>query len=479
MRPVILGCLLVGCAAQAEPQGRAPNLLVVSMDTLRADRLGAYGNARGLTPNLDAFAREATVFEQAWSQANTTAMSHAAIFTGRYPSEVGKPGPKFTLAAGAPTVAEVLEVYGYDTAAFTSGLHLAPGWGLGRGFSTYRATSPLGSLWHTAPAAADWLDARADGAAPYFLFVHGYDTHAPYYDPPPYGLAWADPRYKGAAVNAVRRRIGTELVFDGRLFSEDEMLGFLWDLGRPRPRDAAGRALLAAAADDHPWEAFEAEDDAFVQGVYDGGVAYADAMFGWLMVRLQAGGHLDDTVVVVLSDHGEALGEAGRYGHGDALIDAELHVPLMIRVPGGVPRRVDTPVMLVDVLATLADYAGATPPAGQHGHSLRGWVDAGAGPTRDVVFAEGMLRAVSARSPAARLTFTGLTAGSPWMVPLVEAARDEDPAWTVDSTTTPGDAPALRAALLDWRRSLSVFGAESTPDARLVEEARSHGYFGQ
>lgn len=476
---MLFGCLLAGCAAQAGPAAPPPNVLLISLDTLRADHLGAFGADRGLTPNLDAFAAQATVFTQAWSQANTTAMSHAALFTGRYPSEVGHPGPKFTLSAGAPTAAEVLTAYGYETAAFTAGLHLAAGWGLNRGFATYRATAPLGSLWHTAPAAADWLDARAATAPPFFLFVHGYDCHAPYYDPPPYGVAWAPKGYRGAAVNAVRRRIGTELVFDGRLFAEDDMLGFLWDLGRPRPRDAAGKALLAASADDHAWEPFEAEDDAYVRGVYDGGVAYADALLGWMMQRLEASGHLDDTVVVVLSDHGEALGEAGRYGHGDALIDAELHVPLMVRVPGGVGRRVEAPVALLDVLPTVLDYAGATPPAGQHGQSLRGWVEAGAGPSREVVYAEGMLRAVSARSSAGRLTFTGVTAGSPWMAPLLASARQDDPAWSVDSTVSAADAPALQAALQAWRASLTVLGAADTPDARLIEEARSHGYFGQ
>ncbi len=453
-------------------------MLVVSLDTVRADRLGAWGNDRGLTPNLDAFAAQATVFAQAWAQANTTAMSHAAVFTGRYPSELGTPGPKFTLAPGAPTLAEVLGAYGYDTAAFTAGLHLGPGWGLERGFDTWRATSPLGSLWHTGPAAADWLQARGQDDDPWLLFVHGYDAHAPYADPAPYGLAWTERGYRGAAVNAVRRRIGTELIFDGKIFGDDEMLGFLWDLGRPRPRDAAGRAALADAAAHHRHEAFDAEDDAFVKGVYDGAVAYGDALFGWLMQRLEREGALENTVIVVLSDHGEALGEDGRYGHGDALHDAELHVPLMVRVPGGIGRVVQAPAMLVDVLPTVLDHAGAVVPAGIHGHSLRAWTDGGAGPTHELTYAEGMLRGVSVRGPAGRLSFTGLAANSPWLLPLAEASRDADPAWSVDTTAPAGPGrDALRDGLLAWRRSLVLHGADAGPDAALVRQAREHGYF--
>ncbi len=475
-----LPCLLVACAAaEAVPASQEPpaTLVLVSLDTLRADRLGVLGNPRGLTPNLDAFAAESAVFTQAFAASNTTAMSHASVFTSRYPSELGEPGPRFSLGTGGTTLAEVLELYGRHTAAFTGGLHLDPGWGLSRGFSEFSATPPLGSLWTTLPAAADWLDGRTD---PVFLFAHGYDVHTPYLVPAPYGLAWADRTYKGEAVTAVRRRVGTELVFDGRMFLEDAMLGFLWDLGRPRPRDAAGRAALAAAAADPatPSEPFTEADATYTNAVYDGAVAYADSLFGWFISRLKATGRYDNALIVVMSDHGEGLGEAGRFGHGDATIDAELHVPLLIRAPGGSPRRIEEQVALLDVMPTILDYAGAVAPAGSRGHSLRPWLEAGSGPSHPVVFAEGSLREVSARSPAARLTFSGIGGASPWLPALLASARDDDPAWSVDSAI-PDEARRreLRAALADWRAGIAAAAPDAAPDERLLKEAREHGYF--
>ncbi len=472
-------CFAVFGCAEAAPTAHPPNFLVISMDTTRADRLGVLGNTRGLTPNLDAFAKDATVFSSAWSQANTTAMSHASLFTSRYPSELGPTGPKFTLGADGTTMAEVLAAYGYDTTAFTGGLHLSRGWGLERGFAEFHSTGPLGSFWHTLPAAAQWLAARPADKT-YFLFVHGYDAHAPYLDPAPYGTAWTNPAYAGRAVNAVRRRIGTELVFDGRLFRDDSMLGFLWGLGRPRPRDTAGRQAVAAAAADgaHPNHGFGAADARYTADVYDGAVAYGDALFGWFWQKVAPLPAMRDTVVVVLSDHGEALGEDGRFGHGDALTDAELHVPLVVRVPGGVGRRVEADVGLLDVLPTLLDYADAKLPAATHGQSLRGWVDRGDGPDDRVVFSEGSLREVSVRDHTARLSFTGLSAHSPWLPGLLTASTDADPAWSLDSTaTTAPERAALRTALSDWRAGLRVHQEATALDPKLIQEAKDHGYF--
>lgn len=474
----LLLALAVGCGdARRAPTG-PPNLIVVSWDTVRADRIGAEGGTRGLTPNLDAFAAEATVFTSAWAQANTTAMSHASLFTGRYPSELGTPGPRFTLGSTGTTVAEALHAYAYDSAAFTGGLHLSPGWGLGRGFDEFYATAPLGSFWHTLPATATWLSDREAEEGPFFLFVHGYDAHSPYLDPAPYGTAWTTAGYKGEAAAAVRRRIGTELVFDGRLFHEDDMLGLLWDIGRVRPRDAAGRAAVRAASGTVESEAFGDEDARYVRDVYDGSVAYADALFGWWWGRVRDLPAMQNTVVVVLADHGEALGEEGRFGHGDSLADGELQVPLVIRGPAAAGRRVDADVALIDVLPTLLDYAGATLPAGAHGNSLRPWVEAGAGPTHAAVFAEGSLREISARSRAGRLTFSGVGASSPYLPALLASARDDDPAWGVDSALSDATAaPALRAALLAWRKELTVLQAATPVDPQLIQEAKDHGYF--
>jgi arylsulfatase A-like enzyme len=460
----------------AEPSAAPKSVLLVSIDTLRSDRMGALGNTRGLTPNLDAFAAESTVFTQAWSQANTTSMSHAALFTSRYPSELGVPGTTFTLGAGAPTLAEVLGLYGYEPVAFTAGAHLEPGWGLERGFTKFAATEPLGSFWHTLPAAEAWLDART-ATTPFFLFVHGYDAHAPYLDPAPYGTAWT----AAPGTDAVRQLVGTELVFGQTLFHEESMMSALAGLDRPRPWDAEGQAAVAAmaAAGSHGATPFGDTDAAYVRDVYDGGVAYADALFGWFMVGLRARGRLDDTIVVVLGDHGEALGEQGRFGHGDSLADEELHVPLYIRVPGAAPRRVDAPVALLDVMPTLLDLTGAEAPAGIHGRSLRPWIEGAEGPAHDVIFAESNLRAVSARGAAGRLSFSGLGAGSPFLQGLMATSLPTDAAWSIDTTVAdPTAREDLRRALLAWRATIRLPGAAVAPvDPALREEMRKHGYF--
>ncbi len=449
-----------------------PNLILISMDTARAD----VAADPEVAPNLAQFAAEAVTFTQAWSAANTTSMSHAAVFTGRYPSEVGAPGPRFVLPEGTPTLAEVLRVYGYRSAAFTAGAHLGPGWGLDRGFDEYAATAPLGSFWHTAPAALAWLAHQPPNQAK-FLFVHGYDAHAPYLDPLPYGLAFTPRGYRGLAVQAVRQLLGTELWYDQLAFREESMLGAEWSTGRVRPWDAPGRAAIAALADSHPADAVTADDEAYVRGAYRGAVAYADANLGWFFAQLRAAGRFDDSVIVVMGDHGEALGEGGRFGHGGTLADVELHVPLYVHVPHAAPRTVDEPVSLLDLLPTLVDYAGGKPPANVRGASLRPAIEGSPLPADRVVFAESNFRAISARGPAGRLTFSGIDAGSPFLADLVLASKDADPAWSLESDAPPADRASLRAALEAWRASVDRPGQLAPADPHLVEEMKQRGYF--
>jgi arylsulfatase A-like enzyme len=473
------GCTSAPAAAPASP----PSILLVSLDTLRADRLGVLGNHRGLTPNLDAFAKDAVVFEQAWSQSDITSMSHASLFTSRYPSELGMVGPTFHLGRHAPTLADVLGVYGYDTAAFTAGGHMSRGSGLDRGFTVFEPTRELGSFWHTVPRAVEWLDERASAGGadkPFFLLVHTYDVHEPYLDPAPYGLAWADPAYTGPAADALDALVGTNLVFDHTWFRAEGMLGLLEERGHPRIWDADAHAALAALASRPELEPvpFGDADFAHVRNVYDGAAAYADAYFGRLVADLRARGRYDDTIIVVFSDHGEALGEDGRFGHGDSLADWELHVPLLLKVPGGTGRHVDAPVALLDVMPTLLELAGATPPAGLAGQSLVPWLRGGEGPSRPEVYAEGNTREVSVRSTAGRLTFAGVAADSPFLPGLLRTAAIDGPAFASDTTVTdPAAREALRARLLAWRAGLELAGASVPADPKMVEQMRTHGYW--
>lgn len=460
--------LLVGCGPVHAGQDGPPPIVVVSLDTVRADRLGAYGNPRGLTPNLDAFAAESVVFSDTLTTSNITAMAHASLFTSRYPSEVGESGTSFSLGAAAPTLADVLAAYGYQTAAFTSGGHLDANFGLARGFATFEASAELGSLWHTVPRALRWLDTR-DSDAPPLLFVHGYDAHAPYLEPAPFGLAWAHPGAAPAGDAALRSLIGTELVFDRWLFRDPSLLARIHDPRRVRAWDPEIRRELDGRGAQDGALSFGTPDAERVRDAYDGAVAYADAMVGLLMAGLHERGLDRRAIVVVLADHGESLGEDGRFGHGDALGDAELRVPLMIRAPGAAPRRVEAPVSLLDVTPTLLELAGAQPLAEAHGSSLRGWLLGGEGPSHPVRHAEGSTRALSTATRSSRLTLLGLSPNSPWLVALAEAAPPGLPAWEGDE--------GLRDALLDWRRDLVVSAGGETADAAAVEGMKARGYW--
>jgi arylsulfatase len=465
-----------GCARAPSP----PPIVLVSLDTLRADRLGVYGNPDGLTPNLDAFAASSIVFDHAWSQANQTNLSHASLFTSRYPSELGAIANGFSPASSIPTLASVLAVYGYRTAAFTGGAHLTRGFGLERGFQTWETPQELGSLYHTLPPALAWLDAHADGA-PFLLFLHSYDTHQRYLKPSPVGLAWTDPGYHGAAQDIVRSATGTSQVVDDFAFPDNAQGELPLDLERLRLDDAGAHATILhkARARGSGATRLGAADEAYIRAAYDGAVAYADGWFGALAAGLSDRGLLDTAVIVVLSDHGESLGENGLWGHSWSLTDADLHVPLIVRLPGGRGggAHVVGQVALLDVLPTLLELAGASPPAEIHGTSLVPALAGGPGPARPAVFSEGTARMISARSPTERVTFTGVDANSPFLTDLLHAAALDGPAFAGATTADPARRAALRDAMLAWRADLVPAPVFEHADPALVKGLQEHGYW--
>ena len=200
--------------------------------------------------------------------------------------------------------------------------------------------------------------------------------------------------------------------------------------------------------------------------VYDGAVSYADAWFGLLVEELEQRDLWEDSLVIVLSDHGESLG------------DVELAVPLQVKLPAGeqAGRRVSQPVALLDVLPTALELAGASPPAGIHGRSLlelaRGEEPRAAG----LVFSEGLYRAVSVRAPEGRLVFSGVAADSPWLVDLLSATPLDGPAFEADPGLAPERARQLRGSLLEWRARLRPTEGEAA-DPELGRSLREHGYW--
>jgi arylsulfatase A-like enzyme/Tfp pilus assembly protein PilF len=294
--------------AAAEAGQDKPNVILVTIDTLRADRVRSYGYAGVETPHVDALAREGVRFTHAYTPVPITLPAHTSLFTGAFPMATGVHdfvGNK--LPAGTATLAGTLRDHGYTTAAFIASAVLDSRFGLNRGFDTYFDHFDFGHLQEAQfdqmerrgdlvmDEALSWL--RRNPRQPFFLWVHLYDPHHPYSPPEPYAS-----RY------------------------------------HPEP--------------------------------YDGEVAFADAQVGRLLAYLRERKLYEDALVVLASDHGEGLGEHGEKTHGFFIYNSTLHVPLIIRVPGMTPRVVEEEVSLVDVMPTVLQALKLPNPASVQGRSL-------------------------------------------------------------------------------------------------------------
>lgn len=302
--------LRYGAAISAQAPA-TPSVLLITLDTTRADRMGFLGSTRGLTPSLDALAKTATVFERAYAQAPITTVSHATILTGTYPpfhrvDDFGAP-----LSAAVPYLPSLFKAQGYQTAAFVGSLVLDPLNGTAPGFERgfdrfdagFRLRRPGENRYETVERRGDdvvrralaWVAATKDTkGGPFFLWVHLFDPHDPY-EPP------ADLRAR------------------------------------------------------------------FPNDLYDGEIAFTDRQVGRLVSAVGI-----DTIVAVTSDHGESLGDHGETTHGVFLYDATLRVPLVVRLAGGrgAGSRVSTRVRLADLAPTLLESAGLTVPPTLQGLSL-------------------------------------------------------------------------------------------------------------
>jgi choline-sulfatase len=312
MRPIWIFCLFAfsPCfAAAADP----PSVILITVDTVRADRMGFLGSTRALTPQLDALARQSAVFEHAYSQAPITPVSHATILSGTYPRFHGVRDFGSRLPDSPPYLPAIFRERGYRTAAFVSSIILDPQNGFApgfeRGFDTYdagfhrgkRGEPRLGSIQRrgeeTVARALAWL--QKNRQSPVFLWVHIWDAHDPYDPPAPF-------------------------------------------------------------------------KERFANGPYDGCVAYVDASVGELLAGLRNAEIYDNALIAVMSDHGESLGDHGENTHGVFLYDSTIRVPLVIKFPQAkfAGQRISARVSLVDVAPTLLNAAQAPVPAEMQGQSL-------------------------------------------------------------------------------------------------------------
>jgi arylsulfatase A-like enzyme len=329
VRRALLALLVVAAAAAALGCGRPsapPHVVLVVLDTTRADHLSAYGYERPTTPHLDAFAERSILFEQAFATSSWTVPSHASLFTGLLAITHQATQEREYLADEFETLAELLSEAGYETIAFSNNAWVSPRTNLVQGFDH------VGEMWRqrgvgqagrTNEAIRGWLEVR-NASRPFFLFVNYIEPHWTYTAP----RAFQD-RFIAPRIPAAERKRANFGVVD-------------WYL----ERNAVADRLLPVRI-----------------GLYDAEVAYADAALGGLLGMLPEFGVDEGSLIIVLSDHGENLGDNGHQGHSFALYDSTLRIPLLIRSldgSGAGTRRSD-PVQLTDVFATIARTTGLHP----------------------------------------------------------------------------------------------------------------------
>jgi len=466
----------VHAEAPTSPAARRPNLVVVSMDTCRADHYSYAGYTRNTTPNVDRLARKGTVFNNAASQANETLYSHASLFTSRYPGDIAPIAGGFYLPDTFYTLAEVLKLYGYATGAFTGGAHVKSAFGLSQGFDVYLDDLDFASIHHSFAAASLWMEEHKSD--PFFLFLHGYDCHSPYHKPLFFDGLFAPPN-NDFVEHVTRNIMGIERIYRGQFFRNAEITQEVdVDNRKNLSEDFFRTTLPQAEYEGLGGRRLTAEDAADFIAHYDGGLAYADLYIGLLMDRLRTLGVQENTAVVVLADHGENLTDAPWWHHRAALTEGDVHVPLVVYtpfLPASAGRKVDGQVELVDVLPTVLDLAGVPPPAEIAGQSLRPWLEGEKGPERPVAF-------TMSRSQASVRTADGLLVLNRrpvWTPPDAPAV----PEWQWQGFTSqelPAELDVLmQDALVKWlsQRQPAVRASLAPVDPVLERALRDRGYW--
>ena len=403
-----LAAALCGCREAPFARSKGASVILISIDTLRADRVGTYGSKAGLTPELDALASQSVVFEAAYSHVPLTLPAHASLFTALLPARHGvRDNLGYTLR-GQKTVAAAFRAQGYKTLGAVSSFVLRKGTGIAEGFDDYddliatRTDSALGHQQRAGAVTARALIDRITGTrGPFFAFLHIYEPHTPY-EPPA--------EYSGHASS------------------------------------------------------------------YDGEVAYTDKIVSEFLAQLRELGRFENTIIAIAADHGEGLGDHGEQEHGILLYRESLHIPLLVRLPGGsVVRRVSTTVRQVDIGPTLLDLAALPALTEVDGESLL-----------PLMLSAGPDRAAYAESFYGRLhmgwsEIYSITEGKSR---YIRAPRPEFYDVSVDPMERNNLIAArgpLAARMDEWigeQSSRSTFVQPGAVDAQTREKLRSLGYLG-
>ena len=337
----ILLLVLLGCSPASQSDSKAPDVVLVIVDTLRADRLGFAGHSRNTSPNMDRLAKEFTWFSRAYATSSWTLPSTASILTGLLPHEhrVVRDGLKPDLFGRLnPTVDTLADIYkakGYRTGAFINNAYLAPDFGLNQGFETYdyEGAGPVGHRTGvtTVKKALDWLK---EEQKPAFLMVHIMEPHADY-EP--------DPEFKGRFTSEHESKLQAPL---------GDLIGQLIERKVDLP---------------------EIDRD-YIQKAYDEEILSADKAIGLLVQGMKQQGRFASTRMAITSDHGEEFWDFGGYEHGHTTKTPVIQVPLMIKAPDIVPGENQSLVSIKDIYLALSTNEGPLLDFARRGVLVAGWV---------------------------------------------------------------------------------------------------------
>ena len=441
---VVLWLAASGCG-EAEPP-RPPNVVLLVIDTLRADHLHGYGYPRETSPQLDAIMEEGVRFDAAIAPSSWSAPSHATIVTGMQPESHHVLGWHQGVAPGVEPLASILQREGYATGMFSShyALHVGvPGLKAGLDAAFIARNDDDAQVLEEATR---WVRSVEQ---PYFLYVCLMTPHAPYTK---YPLSYDQRYFTGDPP-------GGNATFE---FTDESWIG----------REGIPRSVRLG---DH-------RDRAYYANRYDRAVRYADALVGEFWDSLAADGLLDDTIVVVTSDHGEGLGDHGSFAHEYHLYDFLVRVPLVVWQPGVVPAGGvwTPPVSLADIVPTILGLAGATPSTRFDGRDLSSWLTAGTRPVRSPVVT-GTYRwrghdRYMVRSARHKLIYDA-DEDREELFDLSQDPKEERELLT--SEVSPATLAALRAELAALRSRHAPLDPErvdAPPDADLLQKLRSLGY---
>ena len=400
----LLACSIgTGCGGGGTVEERPPDVLLIVVDTLRADALGCYGGEPGASPAIDRLAREGVRFAHAVSQAPWTTPSIGALMTSEYPTTLGIITERSPLPDEVETLAEFLRARGYRTGAVVSHSFCSSRWGFDQGFDVFDESNVIGPQGVTSPGvtakALEFLEVESD--RPYFLWLHYFDPHDAFLAHP--GHEFPGPEgYEGPVVS------GLKLPKLLRL-----------DLEEP--------------------------DLETLRSFYKSEVSFTDHHVGRVLEHLRAKGRLEDTLVVFTADHGEEFHDHGALGHQHTLYEELVHVPLIVRAPGRAPERargtVERTVASIDVYPTVLDVLGFEPSRPLEGRSLFG-------PDEPrLVFSETSKRLHVRAVVSDRMKLVGHLGDR--TIELFELGSD--PGETRDlSAERPEEAARLRRALEEW-----------------------------